>query len=92
MPAIDDFGGRREAGVGSAIRAHLVTPSDGVDLPYVSLWIRATSAGNIQVTMKGAAAANEVVVLPFLAGETQRIRVSRVWLANTTAAGIVAYS
>lgn len=60
-------------------------PSDSVDQPAGPFRaLRATGAGNIQVTVaKGATR-----VLAFLAGETRYVAVTRVWLTNTTATGI----
>lgn len=88
MAAVDDFGGRRDLN-GPAIRAELVTPNETTDLAYVTLFIRVTGAGNINAILAGATAP---VVLPFLAGETQRIRVRRILVTNTTATGIIGYS
>lgn len=61
----------------------IATPSDTVDLPKKCRAIRATNAGNIQVTTP----AGSVVVCAFLAGETRPIAATRIWSTNTTATG-----
>jgi len=63
-----------------------ITPSDSADLTYLSRQIRATTAGNIQVTTYGQITR----VLAFAAGETRTICAHRIWSTNTTATGIEA--
>lgn len=89
MSAIDPFHGLRHPAA-AAYKAEAVTPNDGVDLPFVTIRVRATGAGNIQVNMLGDKP-GVVTVLPFAAAETQMIRVRRIYATNTTATGITAY-
>ena len=65
----------------------VVTASDTVDLASPSRAIRATAAGNIQMTT----AAGNLRVCAFLAGETRAIRATRIWATNTNATGIEVY-
>ena len=61
-----------------------IVPSDIADLNQVSRAIRATGAGNIQMTRPDGA----TVLCAFTAGETRPLRATRVWATNTTATGI----
>ena len=67
-----------------------VTPSDTVDLVYVTRALVATVAGNISVNMFPGLDSSNPVVIPIAAGEILRIRASRVLATSTTATGIVA--
>ena len=68
----------------------LVTPSDSVDLGYVTRGISFGTVGTIKVTTNGG----ETVTIPsgaLAAGSIHPIRVARIWSTGTTAANIVAY-
>lgn len=65
----------------------IVTASDSVDLKKQARAIRATVAGNIQLTTP----AGNTVICAFTAGETRAICATRIWATNTTATGIEAY-
>jgi hypothetical protein len=73
-----------------AYQAAAVTPSNTVDLTYVStaLWIG--GAGNIAVVMAGGPTASPVTFIGVPVGTYLPIRVSRVMSTNTTATNIVA--
>ena len=64
-----------------------VTPSDTVDLPFVSRAILPGTAGALKVQLQGAAGP---VVLTVAAGVVLPVRATRVYATGTTATGIVA--
>ena len=72
-------------GDGPAANAVAVTPSDSVDLAYVTRALYVGGAGDVSVQM-GAT----VSFIGVQAGSVLPIRVSRVNAAGTTATGIVA--
>ena len=66
-----------------------VVPSDTVDLPAPSLFIFATTAGNVSVdTVGGAGVTQTAVIIPILAGDHFPLRVKRIRATGTTATGI----
>ena len=65
-----------------------ITPSDGVNLPYITRGIYIGAAGNIAVICPATGAAIVFVGLP--AGVLLPIQTTRVNLTNTTAANLIA--
>lgn len=61
-----------------------VTPSDTADLPQVTKYLYAETAGDIRVTLKSGA----TLTLTTEANTGQPFRVKRVWATGTTATGI----
>lgn len=64
--------------------AFSVTPSDTVDLVNATRAIRATTAGNIKVTMVDGS----TPTCAFAAAETRQLMATRIWSTGTTATGI----
>lgn len=84
MAAVDPYA--KDIGqVGPARNAAVVTPSDTVDLTFVSRGIYVGVAGNLAVIMSGG----QNLVIPVPAG-LNPLAVSRVLSTGTTATGIVA--
>ena len=65
--------------------ASLVSPSDSVDLPFVSRALHIGTAGNVRVLTLGG----QDVTYTGLSG-TKVLRVSRVFATGTTAGNIIA--
>lgn len=85
MPAVDAFSTTSETLISPADNMAPVTPSDSVDLDYVTRALIIANGGVIKVSpMNGAA-----VTLTVPAGVLP-IRVTRVWAAGLTASGITA--
>ena len=74
----------------SASHGEAVTPSDTVDLAYVSRAIYVGGAGNLAVLLSGDAAA--VTLIAVAVGSVLPLRVKRVMATNTTATNLVALS
>lgn len=69
-----------------AINAFSITPSDSVDLLAGTRAIYIGGSGDVQVTMLGGT----TVTFPgVLAGTVLPLRVTRVWVTNTTATNMV---
>jgi hypothetical protein len=66
-----------------------ITPSDTVDLPWVTRAIRVGGAGDLALkSYRG-----DVTIVPdMLAGETIAVRAVLIYATNTTATGIVGYA
>jgi hypothetical protein len=80
----------RGTGVGQPAEAVWnITPSDTVDLLYVTRAIRVGTAGDLAIkSLRG-----DVTIIPdMLAGETIACRAVLVYATNTTATGIVGYA
>lgn len=71
-----------------AMNSVAVTPSDTVDLGFVSRGLYIGVTGNVAVVMQGSGTA--IVFKGAQAGSVLPIRVTRVNLTNTTATDIVA--
>jgi hypothetical protein len=83
MAAVDQFGYRTGSGANfPASRAEAVTPSDTVDLTYVTRGLWVGGAGNVAVVMVSGDA---VTFSGVVAGTLLPIRVSRVKSTSTTA-------
>lgn len=67
-----------------AVGVFIVTPNDTIDLTIATRFIRATGAGNINLTGVNGV----TTVCAFAAGETRRIRAIRILATSTTATGI----
>ncbi|NBU34624.1 hypothetical protein EBZ38_12480 [bacterium] len=76
-----------DAEYGPSANAAAVTPSDTVDLGFITTQIIASGAGVISCNMQGTGTA---VLIPVAAGVPLPIRVRRVLATGTTATGIVA--
>lgn len=84
MPMVDTFSSHVTSVTSPPERALAVTPSDTVDLPFVSRAIYVGTAGNLRVlTLEG-----DDVTYANIAG-TKVIRVKRVYATGTTAADII---
>ena len=70
-----------------ADHAFAITPTDGVDLSFVTRGLYVGTAGNVAVILKGDSSAVTFVGVP--AGSVIPLRVSRVNSTNTTASDIV---
>ena len=66
--------------------AFSVTPSDSVDLTYVTRGIYVGVTGSLKVTMVGGEA---VTFVALAAGAIHPIRASRIWATGTTAASVI---
>jgi hypothetical protein len=88
MPIVDQYALYSSALTGPAERAEPVTPSDSVDLEFMSRAIYVGVAGDLRVTVKSG----QTVTLVAAAVGWHPIRVSRVWATGTTATDIVAFS
>jgi len=87
MPASDAYS-RKKFDMGMpATNAVAVTPSDSVDLSYVSRAVYVGASGNVKVVM---ADSGTVTFVGVPAGATLPIRVSRIWSTGTTATNIIA--
>jgi hypothetical protein len=93
MPAIDTFAYQqtaRNASIGPAEHAVLITPNDSTDLVSVTRAISIAVAGAVKITTLGG----ETVVIPSGAlapGVQHAIRITRIHATSTTATGIVAW-
>jgi len=87
MPAVDNFAGRPDAIAASATNATAVTPSDSVDLDFVTKGVYVGVVGNISVIMLGGQTTTFNAVP---AGTLLPIRVTRIRASSTTATGITA--
>jgi len=67
-------------------RGESITPSDTVELNYITRSVRANAAGVIKVTWADGA----IQTCNFLAGETRQMGVRLIWATGTTATGIEA--
>lgn len=65
-----------------------VTPSDTVDLTFISTQIAAATSGVISCNLQFSGSA---VLIPVAAGVPVRVRVRRILATGTTATGIVAF-
>ncbi len=90
--AVDTFANHSARNVditASAGNGAIVTPSDSVDLPYVTREIRngGAAAGDIKVTTAGGQGiAPATYVIPNVqVGEKLARRVTRIWATGTTA-------
>lgn len=71
-----------------ARRSKAVTPSDTVDLPFITRGIRVgTTAGDVRVTTVDG---DDDVIPNVQIGETVPVMATRIWATNTTATGITA--
>lgn len=90
MPAVDQFGYRTGTGANfPASHAEAVTPSDSVDLTYVSRGLWVGVGGNLSVVMASGAT---VTFAGIASGTLLPIRVSRVRSTSTTATTILSLS
>lgn len=91
MAALDTYSDvGRESQMVPPSHVALVTPSDSVDLTYVTRGISLAAAGALKVVTHGG----ETVVIPsgaLTAGIIHPLRVTRIWSTGTDATGIVAY-
>ena len=71
-----------------ATRAAAVTPNDSADLANVSRAIFVGGSGNLKVTTSGG---DTVTLVGVVAGSIIPLRVSRVFVTDTTASDIVAF-
>jgi hypothetical protein len=68
-----------------------VTPNDSADLPLaMPRGIYVGGAGNIVVTLKAMKDGQKVTMSGVVAGSIYPIEAKRIWVAGTTATGIVA--
>ncbi len=88
MAAIDLFVGMSSIDA-PCTHAEAVTPSNSVDLTYVSRAIFVGGSGNLEVV---TSAGETVVFNGVLSGSVLPLRVSRVKASSTTATNIVAIS
>ena len=86
MPAIDRFHPDSLEIVASIEDAYVVTPSDTVDLQYLTRSVYVGVAGDLKVTLKSG---NDITYTNAHIGR-HFIRASRIWATGTTATGIVA--
>lgn len=70
-----------------AENAETVTPSNSVDITYVSRALYIGSTGDVKVDMKGG---QTVTLVAVPAGAILPIRVTRVYATGTTASSIIA--
>ncbi|OWK34966.1 spike base protein, RCAP_Rcc01079 family [Fimbriiglobus ruber] len=91
MSAVNNFASLAPSFIAPATHAQIVTPSDTVDLTYVTRFISITAAGAVAVTTQDG----DTLTIPsgaILPGYPFPIAVSRIFATGTTAAGIVAFS
>jgi hypothetical protein len=85
--ADDIFAAGNSAILSPLTRAVAVTPSDSVDLAFVTRELWVGTAGNLSLEMHGG---DSIVITGVPAGARLPYRVSRVNATSTTATGIVA--
>ena len=76
------------SGIQASAQYGVVTPSDTVNLPFITRGIYVGSAGNVSAQLPNGATA--VVFTGVLAGSILPIQTSRINLAGTTAGSLVA--
>lgn len=68
-----------------------VTPNDAADLPLaMTRGIYVGGAGNITVTLKAMKDGQSITLSGLVAGRIYPLEAKRIWVAGTTATGIVA--
>ncbi len=87
MPATDNFSRQQTLTGDPATNAVLITPSDSVDLTYISRAVYVGTGGNMKVTMQDS---GTLLFTGIPSGTTLPIRVSRIWSTTTTASTILA--
>ena len=86
MPANDQFSTFGAGITSPAENAAAITPSNSVDLDYVTRAIYVGGAGNLAVVMKGG---DTVTFFGAVAGSVIPIRAARVLATGTTATSLV---